>query len=403
MIYQFCDNCGVRRIKNKYIYYNCNSGDWYSINEDEHNIISFILKGSLKFEYYKKNFKNNVEYSYIKSIFDNLIYLEIIHEGENSSNKEKKILIYEITQRCNLNCFHCCNYIDGNDMIDLNYDSIKRNIDKIIEWNPKSISITGGEPLVRTDIEKILKYLRKNYNGNIMLSSNGILINKYLDVILKCVDQLDLSLDGVDEESCSKIRGTGVYKIVIDNIKLLKTNKFDKISLSFTCSNSNIHLVSKFRELCCELGVKPIIRGFQPIGKGYINKNKFDKFKYTGKEHDNNCINKNLKVVSCLAGIDTLFIRNDGSIYPCPILLQEEYYIGNLNEIKKFDDLRFERNIFQEIINNKLNKCKTCELNLFCITCPGIINFEINNPLFNIDSRCEKIGREIIRKIKMEA
>ena len=108
-------------------------------------------------------------------------------------------------------------------------------------------------------------------------------------------------------------------------------------------------------------------------------------------------------MVSCLAGIDTLFIKNDGSIYPCPTLLQEEYYIGNLNEIKKIDDLRFEKNIFQEVVNDKkLSKCKVCELNIFCITCPGIINFEIDNPLFDINSRCEKIGREIIKKIRME-
>ena len=69
LIYRFFENCGVRKVNNKYIYYNCNSGDWYSINKCEHDIISIIMEGNNTFESYRKNFKNDEEYRYIKIIF----------------------------------------------------------------------------------------------------------------------------------------------------------------------------------------------------------------------------------------------------------------------------------------------------------------------------------------------
>lgn len=400
LIYRFFENCGVRKVNNKYIYYNCNSGDWYSINKCEHDIISIIMEGNNTFESYRKNFKNDEEYRYIKIIFDNLMYLQIILKNQEKISKEKKMIIYEITQRCNLQCTHCCNYVDKDDIIDLDYNDILDHIDKIIKWNPKSISITGGEPLIRKDIDNILKYLRNNYNGNIMLSSNGLLINKYIEVILKCVDQLDLSLDGVDEESCAEIRGKGTFKKVINNINLLKTCGFEKISLSFTCSNSNMHLVSEFKKLCHDLKVKPIVRGFQPIGKGYLNKNKFNKFTSLEKKNTNHIFEKNLKVTSCLAGLDTLFIKNDGNIYPCPTITKKENILGNLNSIEKIEDLNFTEYLYEKILDNhKLKKCKNCCINIFCITCPGIINLEMKDDLFDLDYRCKTIGESILQKI----
>lgn len=82
-----------------------------------------------------------------------------------------------IIHRCNLKCIHCC--IDaanavGKDKFDTN--EIIKMLEKILLWEPSSIILSGGEPLVRNDIMKILVYLSKSYNGKIVLCTNTTLI-----------------------------------------------------------------------------------------------------------------------------------------------------------------------------------------------------------------------------------
>ena len=70
--------------------------------------------------------------------------------------------------------------------------------------------------------------------------SNGLLIsNKNVDEIIRIFDAIDLSLDGYDEESCSKIRGKGVFTKVISVVNLLieKGFKSNNISLSMDMKN----------------------------------------------------------------------------------------------------------------------------------------------------------------------
>ncbi|KAA5807351.1 radical SAM protein [Thermoanaerobacterium thermosaccharolyticum] len=70
------------------------------------------------------------------------------------------------------------------------------------KWNPKSIMLSGDEPMVRTDFFELLLYLKSIYNGNIILSTNGLLISEEnVDILTKCVTSMSISLDGADEES----------------------------------------------------------------------------------------------------------------------------------------------------------------------------------------------------------
>ncbi|MDQ9833285.1 4Fe-4S cluster-binding domain-containing protein, partial [Acinetobacter soli] len=68
------------------------------------------------------------------------------------NNKEidlrNKIVSIELTHRCNLNCKHCCISAAFTDdkSIDLSTTKVKEMLDKLIEWNPERISVSGGEP-----------------------------------------------------------------------------------------------------------------------------------------------------------------------------------------------------------------------------------------------------------------
>ncbi|WP_035011505.1 radical SAM protein [Enterococcus crotali] len=85
----------------------------------------------------------------------------------------------ETTHRCNLHCAHCCMNASNNmkEESDLSLEQMKEMLNKIIEWKPKRIMLSGGEPMLRKDFFLILSYLRSRYNGTIILSTNGTFIN----------------------------------------------------------------------------------------------------------------------------------------------------------------------------------------------------------------------------------
>lgn len=62
------------------------------------------------------------------------------------------------------------------------------------------------------------------------MSINGTLINEEnVKKIINSVNQIDISIDGVDEDSCKVVRGPHVFEKIMNSIKLLK--KYNSIIL----------------------------------------------------------------------------------------------------------------------------------------------------------------------------
>lgn len=126
----------------------------------------------------------------------------------------------EITSKCNLRCVHCYNNsgicdndMDFNFIIDL-LDDFERN-------DVVALTLSGGEPLLYSNISKLLCYIKDNTSMRISLNTNGILLNdqRYIDLLLKNeVRTIQISLDG-NREMHDFIRGKGTYIQAIKAIK----------------------------------------------------------------------------------------------------------------------------------------------------------------------------------------
>lgn len=114
-----------------------------------------------------------------------------------------------------MKCKHCCvdaDFISEYKRI-LSFEELKKVIDKIEVYGIPKLVFSGGEPMVRSDFWEILDYTRKNYKGKIDIATNATLINEAnVDRLIANVNRLDISIDGIDEDSCSEIRGK-VYLI----------------------------------------------------------------------------------------------------------------------------------------------------------------------------------------------
>lgn len=335
-------------------------------------------------------FEDQEDREYIEQIYRKMVSIAILEDKKILLPKEISI---EITNKCNLNCKHCC--IDANSRTDeMSTDEIYRSIRKIAKWNPDNVSISGGEPLVRRDIKEILIYLRKVYNGKITLSTNGLLIDKEnIETLKKCVDYFEISLDGVDESSCSKIRGEGVFEKVVETVHFLKENGCGEISLSMVICDKNQDLEEEFKKLNIKLGTHPIVRVLSFVGRGKEKRDELslmsqgevyipDKFFDTERPYVfwGNCLEKNRKRM----------IRANGDIYTCPLIIDEELKENNILRVSDLSEVENGKlyNLKEKLLSQN-PKCRTCKVNPFCWNCIATIKENTENGA--MDDYCSKV------------
>jgi len=93
-------------------------------------------------------------------------YIRESINGKKARSFNGSVLIWNLTNVCNLNCEN-----------ELTYEEIIGFIPQLKENNIKIVILSGGEPLLRKDIFDIAKAIREE--GIITyLSTNGLLINK---------------------------------------------------------------------------------------------------------------------------------------------------------------------------------------------------------------------------------
>lgn len=339
------------------------------------------------------------------------IHKELLEQGffvNDSINFQNKIVSIQLTNGCNLRCKHCC-VSSGDELLnELSTDELIDAIGKIIKFNPKHINISGGEPMIHKDFEKISKYLYDNYRGRKILSTNATLIDKdNVHIISRYYDQVDISVDGVDEETCSKIRGKRVFEKTINSIKLLKSIGFDNINISMVLFKGNEHLEDDFKSLAESLGVDSMCRLFSPVVRGKENSDYFigdiRKETYIPESFINK--NEGIGVSSCSAGRKELFITADGDIYPCPSFYEKDFIMGNIKDIDDISssivditDKDSICNLIKKIDMKQSEECSSCEVFYFCWTCPGYVN-EFYDRVDALRKRCDVMKEILYRRV----
>jgi molybdenum cofactor biosynthesis protein A len=81
------------------------------------------------------------------------------------------------------------------------------------------IRLTGGEPLIKKNIEKIIRELAA-LPISLGITTNGILLDKYIDLFQECgVNNINISLDTLDKEKFELMTRRDYYDRVMSNIK----------------------------------------------------------------------------------------------------------------------------------------------------------------------------------------
>lgn len=396
----------VLKYRNQVLLAKKDTGKWYKLSDEIYSILLYGEKENLTVDELLKRLEDDEDKLLIKNVLNDLSEIGIIQLDDVDSPKTAYFITFAITNRCNLYCKHCSynaiytNLQSPNDK--MSTEDVKKTLDKIIELNPSGIAFTGGEPFIRKDFIELLHYVKKSFKGNIVVMTNSILINEgNIQDILDTVDQIDISIDGVDETTCTKIRGSGVFTTVINKINLLQSYGFSKISLSMIDTTVTHEYIPQFLKMNEKLGTKPIIREFDPVGRGLIFKeqlmlmdNNQKGTKNTNLDQDQ-LIKIQRKTLARRCGVaeTKFFIDSDGKLYGCASLRQPQYELGEIAEIDNLksyinDNLQKQTKGFCSIHDNIPKCCQKCNVNIFCIECLADIYRLCEEPDF--ESFCEE-------------
>lgn len=384
-MYKFASTCKILKRNKQVVIANTKNGMWIRISEE----VFLILKALCGKETVESlEYADEEDEKWVKNIIEECCKMQILFPKMVNENIPNSMASVEMTLRCNLHCIHCCvdAQCDMTEKNDLSTIRMKEILDKLIIWNPKTIMLSGGEPLLRKDFCELLQYLRNNYKGKIIVSTNGILINHdNVKVLIEAADQIDISLDGYDEQTCSLIRGKGVFKKVMSAVQQLQENGFENISLSMVVSENNEHWEGEFRKLNEKLNTRANCRIFSPTGRGENSKSFFSNLSndkvYIPSEFKKKGKKDKVSFSCCSAGSREIFIDYQGDVYPCPSYVEKDFKLGNILNVEKIDDITKDYNHLDMVISRLKNKgidaqkCRNCDVNIFCWDCPGAVEF----------------------------
>lgn len=411
-IYCFMDNLRILERDKRVIIANIYNGQWTMIPKQCYNILLQGIEAKVTFDQLLECMESEDDKAYMIELFEKLDELGVlgVQGQENFMGVEQ--VDFAVTHRCNLQCKHCC--VDAGTVKEqeiLSTVECQDIIDKIIEINPKQIVFTGGEPLIRRDFLQLLEYTKSHYSGKIGLMTNALLIGKEnVDKLIQNLYSIDISIDGVDEETCAAIRGKGVFGKVIEKVKLLKKKGFQNISLSMVETKETQKYAKRFDELNEELGTRGITRIFSPIGRGEEHEEFQVEEMSAGmpEEHEYSLEDERdgMTVFHCGALLRCIYINYRGQLFPCGLMEKNQYALGELTKLDSLKEYLKGRQYkccsnyseFIDLYPDKFEKCRDCDVNLFCWSCLHFIDM-VKEGKMNITDRCEYRKRDLERVI----
>jgi radical SAM enzyme (rSAM/lipoprotein system) len=327
--------------------------------------------------------------------FRKKIALELFRTYRKNESKLHQLnyILWECTLRCNLNCLHC-----GSDckkdasLPDMPLKDFLNALDQLkdlVNPNKTMIVLTGGEALLRKDLEETGRNLyKRGFPWGIV--TNGIFLNEQK---LRALRQSGLravtvSLDGL-ETSHNWLRGNAKsFDLAVSAIKLLTQTpglKYDVV----TCVNRrNFQELSLLKDFLIQEGVSEWrIFTIFPIGRAADNpdlqlnagefKGLFDFIQETRRENkislNYGCegflgnyereVRDNFFI--CRAGINVASVLADGSISACPNL-RENFIQGNIYKDNFAEVWKNKYRIFRDKSWTKTGICADCSFYKYC-------------------------------------
>ncbi|MDB9150911.1 radical SAM peptide maturase [Parabacteroides distasonis] len=429
--------------------FNTKNGNDYFYS-DKRKSFHYISKGMKAFldgkndddcDYYKRKYDFLCENGFFDK--SNVDLTGMISKNDLEYNLSNlKLLLFEVTDMCNLSCYYCGygslydNY-DKRAGIKLSFDKAKKMIDYLyLYWkseknvsynNVLSVGFYGGEPLLGFDVMKsIIDYIEDkckdiNFNFSYHITTNAILLDRYMDFLVLKNFNILVSLDGDKYSNSYRLNKNGdeSFDQVMNNVLKLKElypEYFEsKVDFNAVLHNRN-RVYSIYSFFKNNLNKIPRISELNTHGVSECKKEEFNtifsnsteefRLSFYKKEISNETLSVNPEVLilnnfissfcdniykdvkdlcfenqkyiptgTCMPFQRKIFLTVNGKILPCERIGQEKY-LGTIDEEAVNIDLDKIVNSYNRMYEKIKNLCNNCVLIKCCAYCMYFMDYE---------------------------
>ncbi len=271
--------------------------------------------------------------------------LSLVARGVKNYTLNRPFCIsFEITKRCNARCHHCHLHGVKDDKVasPQEFGDISRRL------NPVVAQISGGEPLLRKDVEDIIRAVRHPGRAPVVvLTTNGVLLTKekLSSLVEAGADSISLSLDYPDERHDAFRQVKGLFAKISNLMNALDGEASNVITVSCVLQSDNFQDALKIAQLAREWGICANFSTYTWLrtrNKEYmIGEKQFPAFKETidqliqyKKEFNNirtsEYVFRNMieyfergEMDNCRAAERFLVVNPDGTLSPCGLIITE--------------------------------------------------------------------------------
>jgi cyclic pyranopterin phosphate synthase len=192
-------------------------------------------------------------------------------------NRPLRDLRISVTDRCNFRCPYCMpaeifgdryEFLPRADL--LTFEEITRVVNIAVELGVTKVRITGGEPLVRQNIEELIGMIAA-VDGveDLAMTTNAYLLSGYAQKLKDAgLQRITVSLDSLEDDIFQKMNGRGFSTArVLDGIKAAKEAGLQPIKINAVVQKGvNNHTVVGLAEWCKSNGHTPRFIEYMDVG-----------------------------------------------------------------------------------------------------------------------------------------
>jgi cyclic pyranopterin phosphate synthase len=182
-----------------------------------------------------------------------------------------------LTDRCNFRCFYCLPHgeppIAPKEQM-LSYEEIEYVCDIFVALGIEKIRLTGGEPMLRRDIETIIRKLARLKSSGLQdlaLTTNGYYLPDRARSLKEAgLDRVTISLDSLKRDVFKRMTGVDVLDKVLAGIAAAKQAQLEPIKINAVIVRGhNEDEVADFAAFAREHDVKMRFIEFMPLDSGH--------------------------------------------------------------------------------------------------------------------------------------
>ena len=196
---------------------------------------------------------------------------------QDTFGRKHNYLRISLTELCNLRCTYCMP-AEGIQLSPkshiMTFDEVYKIAKTFVDNGVTKIRLTGGEPLVRKDVDIILKKLA-TLPVELAISTNAVTVDQFIETFKSCgIQNINVSLDSLNTEKFKQITRRNNFEKVFKNIHLLIDESFNVKLNVVLIKEFNDNEIIDFINLTKELPISVRFIEFMPF-----DGNKWDKEK----------------------------------------------------------------------------------------------------------------------------